>query len=179
MKRVLLAAALVVAAGRLAAQQAPAPPPADGSVAATRTLWQMMNGYVLRSAEQMPDADFAYRPTEGVRTFGQTVAHLAAAQYMFCAAATGEALRPEYDVERLRTTKAEIVQAFRESTAYCERAYAQSDAASAQGITLFGQPRTRFFALSMNAIHVGEHYGNLVTYLRMKGMVPPSSQPQQ
>lgn len=175
MKRLILATALVVAASRLSAQQAPAPP-ADASMAATRTLWQMMNGYVQRSAEQMPDADFAYKPTEGVRTFGQMVAHLAAAQYMFCAAATGEAMRPEYDVERLRTTKAEIVQAFRESTAYCERAYAQTDAASQQGITLFGQPRTRFFALTMNAIHVGEHYGNLVTYLRMKGMVPPSSQ---
>lgn len=176
MKRLILAAALVAAAGPLAAQQAPTPPSADASVAATRALWGMMNGYVLRSAEQMPEADFAYRPVDGVRTFGQMVAHLAAAQYMFCAAATGEGMRPEYDVERLRTTKAEIVQAFRESTAYCERAYAQTDAASAQGITLFGQPRTRFFALTMNAIHVGEHYGNLVTYLRMKGMVPPSSQ---
>jgi uncharacterized damage-inducible protein DinB len=176
MKRMILALALVVAAGRLAAQQAPAPPPADASVAATRALWRTMATYVQRSAEQMPDADFAYRPTESVRTFGQMVAHLAGAQYMFCAAATGDAARGEDDIERTRTTKAEIVQAFRESTAYCERAYAQTDAASAQGITLFGQPRTRFFALTMNAIHVGEHYGNLVTYMRMKGMVPPSSQ---
>lgn len=177
MKRLALPFALALCAAPLAAQQAA--PPADASVAATRALWQTMAGYVQRSAEQMPDADFAYRPVDGVRTFGQMVAHLAGAQYMFCAAATGDAARAENDIERTRTTKAAIVQAFRESTAYCERAYAQTDAASAQPITLFGQPRTRFYALTMNAVHVGEHYGNLVTYMRMKGMVPPSSQPQQ
>ncbi|MFL5386365.1 MAG: DinB family protein [Longimicrobiaceae bacterium] len=176
MKRLILPLALTLIAAPLAAQQAA---PADqGSVAATRALWRMMSGYVQRSAEQMPEADFAYRPVDGVRTFGQMVAHLAGSQYMFCAAATGDAARGEDDVERTRTTKAAIVQAFSESTAYCERAYTQADAAAAQPITLFGQPRTRFFALTMNAVHVGEHYGNLVTYMRMKGMVPPSSQPQ-
>jgi uncharacterized damage-inducible protein DinB len=180
MKRLILPLALTLIATPLAAQQAAssATPPADASMAATRALWRIMATYVQRSAEQMPDADFAYRPVESVRTFGQMVAHLAGAQYMFCAAATGDAARGEDDIERTRTTKAAIVQAFRESTAYCERAYAQTDAASAQPITLFGQPRTRFFALTMNAVHVGEHYGNLVTYMRMKGMVPPSSQPQ-
>jgi uncharacterized damage-inducible protein DinB len=181
MKRLVLPFALALCAAPLAAQQAasPAAPPADASVAATRALWQMMAAYVQRSAEQMPDADFSYRPVDGVRTFGQVVAHLAGSQYMFCAAATGDAARGEDDVERTRTGKADIVQAFRESTAYCERAYAQADASSAQPITLFGQPRTRFYALTMNAVHVGEHYGNLVTYMRMKGMVPPSSQPRQ
>jgi len=176
MQRLILPLAFVLCAAPAAAQQA-APAP-DASVASTRTLWRMMAGYVERSAEQMPEADFAYRPVDGVRTFGQVVAHVAASQFMFCAAATGDASRATDDIERTRTTKAAILQAFRESMAYCDRAYAQSDAASTQPITLFGQPRTRFFALTMNAVHVSEHYGNLVTYLRMKGMVPPSSQPQ-
>lgn len=175
MKRLILPLVMTALATPLAAQQAAAP---AGSVAATRAMWQMMEGYIDRAADQMPEADFAYRPTEGVRTFGQVVAHVAASQYMFCAAATGDAGH-QVDVEHTATTKAAIVQALRESTAYCEHAYAQADAATQQGITLFGQPRTRFFALTMNAVHVGEHYGNLVTYMRMKGMVPPSSQPQQ
>ena len=176
MKRLILPLALVLCAAPAAAQQVA--PPADANVAATRALWRMMAGYVERSAEQMPEADFAYRPVDGVRTFGQLVAHLAGSQYMFCAAATGDAARAEDDIERTRTTKADILAAFRASVEYCDRAYAQSDAATHQPITLFGQPRTRFFALTMNAVHVGEHYGNIVTYLRMKGMVPPSSQPQ-
>jgi len=177
MKRLILPFALTLCAAPLAAQQAA--PAADPQMAATRALWQIMANYVQRSAEQMPEADFAYRPVESVRTFGQMVAHVAGAQFMFCAAATGDGARGEDDVERTRTTKADILQAFRESMTYCERAYAQTDAAAAQPITLFGQPRTRFFALTMNAVHVGEHYGNLVTYMRMKGMVPPSSQPRQ
>jgi uncharacterized damage-inducible protein DinB len=176
MKRLILPLALTLCAAPLAAQQ-PASAGDAGSVAATRALWSLMAGYVQRSAEQMPEADFSYRPVDGVRSFGQVVAHVAGSQYMFCAAATGDAARTE-DVEHTRTTKAAILQAFRESMAYCERAYAQADAATAQPITLFGQPRTRFYALTMNAVHVSEHYGNLVTYMRMKGMVPPSSQPQ-
>ncbi|MDQ3081850.1 MAG: DinB family protein, partial [Gemmatimonadota bacterium] len=72
---------------------------------------------------------------------------------------------------------ADLTAALKASTANCARAYAQSDAASAGMIKLFGQDQTRLFALMLNATHNAEHYGNIVTYMRMKGMVPPSSQP--
>jgi hypothetical protein len=98
---------------------------------------------------------------------------------MFCAAAVGDSARAEDDIEKSRTTKAELVQALKESTEYCNRAYAQTDAATQQPIKLFGADRTRFFALVLNATHNGEHYGNLVTYMRTNGLVPPSSQPRQ
>jgi hypothetical protein len=65
------------------------------------------------------------------------------------------------------------------STEYCRRAYAQSDADAARAITMYGQARTRMYALALNATHDGEHYGNLITYLRIKGRVPPSSQRAQ
>lgn len=149
---------------------------AGAGVLAARASWKQMADYVTRSAEQMPEADFAYRPTASVRTFGQLVGHVAGAQQMICAAALGEKPLAEDQFEKPGMTKAALVQAMKSSTAYCERAYAQSDAAAAGMIDMFGERQSRLQALVMNAAHNGEHYGNVVTYLRMKGMVPPSSQ---
>lgn len=177
--RLFLLLGLSLTAAPAAAQtQASAPAP-DASVATVRAVWQTMAGYVTAAAEQVPDSLYAYRPTPEVRSFGQLIGHVAGAQYMFCAAALGDSARAEDDIEKSRTTKAELVQAMKESTEYCNRAYAQTDAATQQPIQLFGSERTRFFALVLNAAHDGEHYGNLVTYMRTNGLVPPSSQPRQ
>ncbi|MEK6689121.1 MAG: DinB family protein, partial [Gemmatimonadota bacterium] len=70
------------------------------------------------------------------------------------------------------------VAALKASTAYCAKAYAQTDQALQAPTEVFGQSNTRFGALVLNAIHNGEHYGNLITYLRIRGVVPPSSRPQ-
>lgn len=179
MKRfTVLMMGLSLAAAPAAAQTAAGAPAADAKVSAVRALWQQMTDYVTASAEQAPDSLYAYQPTPEVRTFGQLIGHVAGAQYMFCAAALGDSARAEDDIEKSRTTKAELVQALKESTEYCNRAYAQSDAATQDPIKLFGADRTKFFALSINATHNSEHYGNLVTYMRINGMVPPSSQRQ-
>ena len=173
---------LALAAAPAAAQQGTMQPAtnstASAAVNASRNVWQMMTRYVTAAAEQMPEADYGFKPTDSVRTFGQIIGHVAGAQFMFCAAALGEPARAEDEVEASRTTKAELVQALRESTEYCARAYAQTDAATLGTADLFGQQMPKLMVLNMNAAHNGEHYGNLVTYLRIKGMVPPSSQPQ-
>lgn len=159
-----------------AAPASVAPAPASNlGVATNRALWMQMTNNITIAAEELSEDDFAYRPVSTVRTFGQMVAHVAGAQRMFCAAALGEPLTAEDDVERTQTTKAGIVAALKASTTYCERAYQMSDAAAAASIEMFGQTQTKMFALSLNAVHNGEHYGNIVTYMRMKGMVPPSS----
>ena len=134
---------------------------------------------VTRSAEMMPETNWAYRPVATVRTFGQVVSHVAGSQFMICAAALGDPPRAEDAVDSLAKRKEEVVDAMKKSTAYCERAYAQSPVELAKTTKLFGDTMTRYAALSLNAVHNGEHYGNLVTYLRMKGMVPPSSQPSR
>ena len=85
----------------------------------------------------------------------------------------------ENQIEEKNLSKAEIVAALKKSTEYCNRAYAQSDADAQKATRLFGQEQTRFFALTLNATHNGEHYGNMVTYMRINGMVPPSSRPRQ
>jgi hypothetical protein len=152
---------------------------ADAAIAAIRGNWRSMATMVTRSAEMMPEADYAYRPVATVRTFGELIGHVAGAQFSICAAALGDKPRAENAIEKTAKTKAALVQAMKESTAYCEKAYAQNPVALAGEIELFGDKTTRYGAISLNAVHNGEHYGNLVTYLRMKGMVPPSSQPSR
>ena len=169
-----LAAALVLATP--VAVHAQAVGNADAAIAAIRGNWRSMASMVTRSAEMMPEADYGYRPVATVRTFGELIGHVAGAQFSICAAALGDKPRAEDAVEKSATTKAALVQAMKESTAYCEKAYAQNPVALAGTIELFGDRVTRYAAISLNAVHNGEHYGNLVTYLRMKGMVPPSSQ---
>ncbi len=82
-------------------------------------------------------------------------------------------------MEKSATTKATLVDALKASTACCERACAQSDAAAQASVEIFGQQRTRLWVLGMNGVHNGEHYGNLVTYLRINGIVPPASRPRR
>ena len=177
MKRLALFLLLALPARALAQEQAR--PAANPGVEALRAVWESVSGYVLRSAEEMPEAEYAFRPVGTVRTFGQQIAHVAGAQYTMCAAALGEPPKDEDEIERSMTTKAQLVAALRASSEYCRRAYSQSDADAARPITLYGQARTRMFALALNATHDGEHYGNLITYLRITGRVPPSSQRAQ
>lgn len=147
------------------------------AMSAAHESWIGATTNIQRAAEQMSDADFAFRPVATVRTFGQLVGHVAGAQKLYCATALGEKAGDEGDIEKTATTKAALVAALKSTTAYCERAYAQTDAAASAAVTVFGQKTTRLGALIDNASHNAEHYGNIVTYMRIKGMVPPSSQP--
>jgi uncharacterized damage-inducible protein DinB len=147
-------------------------------VGSTRSEWVSIVGYITKAAEQMPEADYAFKPTPVVRSFGQLIGHLADGQTVICNAALAEqSTAKEGDIENAVTAKADLIAALRKSTELCNRAYAQPDAATTGMTKLFGQDRTRFAALLRNTIHDGEHYGNIVTYFRLKGMVPPSSQP--
>jgi uncharacterized damage-inducible protein DinB len=152
--------------------------PANAGVAAIRAMWEGQSGYLLRAAEQMPEADYAFKPVATVRTFGQLIGHVAGSQNAICSMALGEAEKSEDEIEKSMSTKAQLIAALRASSEYCRRAYAQSDADAAREATVFGDMQTRMNALALNAVHDGEHYGNIVTYLRIKGMVPPSSQPR-
>ena len=173
MKRALISTALLCFAGPAFAQGAAAP--AATGVATSRAVWQIMSNYFTKSAEQVPEADYSYKPVETVRSFGQLVGHVAGAQNMFCAAALGETQKSEDDIEKTVTTKAALVAAHKASNEYCKKAYAMSDADAAGMTKLFGSDNSKMFTLMLNATHVGEHYGNAVTYMRMKNMVPPSS----
>ena len=172
MKRITIAL-LFVAVPAFA--QAPVQNP---GVASAREVWNGMTQNIIKSAEQVPEADYSFKPVSTVRSFGELIGHVAGAQYMFCAAAIGDAPKAENDVEKSVKTKAGLVAAIKASTDYCKKAYDQTDLMSARSTKLFGQDKTRLYALTLNAAHNGEHYGNIVTYMRLKSMVPPSSAPR-
>ncbi|MEP7065906.1 MAG: DinB family protein [Gemmatimonadota bacterium] len=168
---------LALPASTLHAQNSATSP--DQAVGTSRTLWQQLSGFVTEAAQDMPENKYGYRPTKDVRTFGELIAHVAGSQYSFCATALGDSARAEDDIEKQKkTSKAELVAAMKASNDYCARAYQQTDEASAGKVKMFGQDRTRLYALMINATHDAEHYGNIITYLRLNGMVPPSSKRQ-
>lgn len=176
MKTILLLAslAIVTVPRGTQAQGGGSANPVNGGVGRE---WQQISGYIARAAEQMPESDYAFRPTPEVRSFAQLIGHLAGGQFLICSAALGETSKSAENEFEKKTSKAELTAAFRASNEYCARAYAQPDAAGSMPTKLFGADATRYTALLRNAVHDGEHYGNIVTYLRLKGMVPPSSQP--
>lgn len=173
MKRLLLLLTITLCASPAAGQTGDAQ--ANSALGAVRPLYATAQRYLLAAAEQMPEADYGFRPTEEVRSFGQLIGHVANAQYLICSGALGEANPATGNYEEV-TEKAALVEALRGSNELCDRAYQQGDEAVTGTMQLFGQERTKLYALSLNAVHDWEHYGNIVTYLRIKGMVPPSSQ---
>lgn len=135
-----------------------------------------LKGLMARSAEKMPEENYGFKPVDTVRSYGQIVGHLADAQYEFCSMALGEK-SPGLDIEHTKTSKADLIAALNTAFAYCDNAYGgMTDASATQTIKLFGNDAPRMSALIVNNMHNMEHYGNLVTYMRMKGIVPPSSE---
>jgi uncharacterized damage-inducible protein DinB len=178
MRSALLVLAAILGSGLSTSIQAQNGASGTAAVSTARLLWEPMIGYITAVAEELPENKYSYKPTPEVRSFGEMFGHVAGAQYMFCAMATGEPPRQEDDIEKSKKSKADLVAALKASTEYCNKAYAQDDKAAQGKIKLFGQERTRLHALGMNATHDAEHYGNLVTYMRINKMVPPSSRRQ-
>ena len=110
------------------------------------------------------------------------LAHIANANYAYCSRAKGEANPNRADFEKTATTKADLAKALADAFAYCEPVYASmTDATLVELRTVPGPNNTtrqvaRGQMLIANLAHNNEHYGNLVTYLRAKGLVPPSSE---
>jgi len=102
---------------------------------------------------------------------------VANANYLFCSTVKAEKNPSTADFEKT-TSKADLVKAIKDAFAYCDGAYQMSDTkANTEQVTFFGSMTgSRLWALMFNVAHNSEHYGNLVTYFRLKGMVPPSSQ---
>ncbi len=132
---------------------------------------------LLRSAEKMPEENYSFKPTDAVRSFGQILGHVADAQYMFCSIALGEK-NPALKIEQTKTSKADLIAALKDAFAYCDKAYdGMTDVSATQMVTLFGGDTPKLGVLTVNNVHTIEHYGNLVTYLRIKNIVPPTSEP--
>jgi uncharacterized damage-inducible protein DinB len=148
-------------------------------VATAKGLHDLIKTNILKSTDSMPEAKYSYRPVDSVRTYAQVLMHIADAQYLFCRTVKdGKGTNNGIEKSAL-ASKGEIVKALTDAFAYCDSVYAGlTDADSAAMVNMFGTQRTKLGILSFNTAHAFEHYGNLVTYLRMNGIVPPSSEGQ-
>jgi len=175
MRRIVLAMVGIALTASAAAAQNPVSDSLRGG-------WNGVKRNINESAELMPEENYSFKPTPDVRSFGEILAHVAGASYVFCASAKGEKTPFAEDYfEKNAKTKAAIVKATNDAIAYCDGAFtALTDATAAEMVSRpFGTgdvPRTN--PLIGQIGHDNEHYGNLVTYFRLKGMVPPSSRRQ-
>jgi uncharacterized damage-inducible protein DinB len=137
--------------------------------------YDIVKGYITRAAEKMPEEHYGFKPTKDVRSFGQLVAHIADASFGFCSAVAGD--KPpmggfDGSIEKSTTTKAGF--------AYCDKAYAStSDNTATVMVKGFWGELPKLSVLDFNTAHNFEHYGNIVTYMRLKDLVPPSSEPRK
>ncbi|QXD14088.1 DinB family protein [Rhodocaloribacter litoris] len=159
---------------RLHAQEAT--PPENPVITSLKGLHDITVTNLLKTAEMLDEKMYAYRPTDEVRTAGQILAHVANAQFFFCATAAGEANPNTRNYEETATTRDAILAALKDGFDYCTGVYARlTDAEGSQMRDLFGRKMAASAILAFNAAHNYEHYGNLVTYMRLNGIVPPSS----
>jgi len=182
MRKVLWTMAALGLALSLASRAGGAPQAASQNPVsdAMRAQWNSVKNYYLKSAQQMPGEGYGFKPAPEVRSFGGIIAHVAGANYLICAGARGE--KPPYTesyFEDNAKTKADIVKAATDSVTYCDRAFSSATDANLGDMVdaPFGDKKqARASLLILNVAHVNEHYGNLVTYFRLKNMMPPSSQ---
>ena len=168
---------LALALAGPAAQQPAAPPAGSPMVSSIRGGYELVKGHILKAAEQVSEEDYAFKATPDVRSMGQLFAHIADANFGVCSAATGSKEGAMSGTEKSKTAKKDIVEALQASFKFCDAAFDGMTDAKANETTKFFLPgtHTRLGLLSFNAMHDWEHYGNIVTYMRLKGMVPPSS----
>jgi len=140
-------------------------------------LKQNYNGIkndVTRSSEKMSEADYAFKATPQVRNFGEIVTHIAEIQILLCGMAKGE---QKHVSNPKASAKAESEAMLKEAFDYCDPVYnGLTDTSATETVKMFGRDRSRFGVLDFGVIHDNEMYGQMVVYLRLKGLVPSSSE---
>jgi len=135
---------------------------------------------LIEAADAMPAAEFAFKPTPQVRSYAELLGHVTMANYFFCSMAKGEPIPVKINVEKTVSDKPGVVKALGDALAYCDGVYKETTDANANQRVKASGPggatdTTRALVLMFNTTHNNEHYGNVVLYLRLKGIVPPST----
>jgi len=168
------------AGGGQRGQGAPAAPPVSTS-AEVLGMYNNIASFITRTAAMVPADKYRWAPTSEVRSYARLFAHIIDDNNGACAAVAGVTPAPaRLDTHTVDVgwvphtmTKADLEKALADSVALCQKAFAAVDQANM--MQMQGR-RTKIGALIYNTSHINEHYGNLVTYLRLNGLVPPSSQ---
>lgn len=173
----MMKSAAVALIGLLCVSGAAAAQDANPMTAATKAQYDLIKGNVTKAAAKMADADYAFAPTPEVRSLGRLLGHIANANYMICAVAAGEKSPSTSDIEKTATSKADLAKALEGAFAYCDGVFAKmTDTAGLEKVKYFLGEQPKLAVLAFNNAHNMEHYGNIVTYMRIKGVVPPSSE---
>ena len=181
MKHLLLAAATALAVnGNIVWAQAPAAGSDPGNMTrfsrGIKARYDNIKRDVVEAADAVPEPEYTFKPTPQVRSFGEIIGHIADTQNYFCSVAAGS--NPEYadTLEKSAKSKADLVKGLKDSVAKCDDVYAKTDAANVLSVVKAGKgDALRGMILLDNVSHDNEHYGNIVTYMRLKGHVPPST----
>lgn len=181
MRKLTILIILIATAAVALAQGSPKPAApvtqANPFTAHTKLNYWGGKAVLLRTAEQVPEEYYSFKPTDAVRSFGQILGHVADAQYYFCSSARGEK-NPLPNIEKTKTSKADLIAALKDAFAYCDKAYeGMTDSSGTEMVKVMGFDTPKLGVLIANNQHISEHYGNLVTYMRLKNIVPPSSDP--
>ena len=167
-----------------AQQQKPAPQPPPTIASVLDKELGVVEQQVVSAAEAMPEDKYGFAPTngefKGARTFGEQARHIAAANHMFFGTFFGE--KADFEVVTKGpasvTTKAQIVQYLKDSFAKGHKAIATITAENAVTVldnAPFPLVNTRLALASFACAHSFDHYGQMVEYLRMNGIIPPAS----
>jgi uncharacterized damage-inducible protein DinB len=145
-------------------------------MAAIKAQHDVAKGYILKTAEMLPENLYSFRATPDVRTIAQLIGHITDATNMICGGAGG-GTPPSVNAEKSMSTKAQLTKALADAMASCDKVIADMDDKKAMETTKFfvGGTSTRGMIIAFNTAHNFEHYGNLVTYMRLNKIVPPST----
>jgi len=172
--------ALFVMPADSAAQQMAAP--AGQSFTLSDTMqrgYQGLQRDLADAAEKMPEEHYGFRPTPDIKPFGQLVAHAALAQFRTCAILKGEPDPRKEEKEETSRTKREAIALLKASTAYCDPAVTALTDATVTELMPMGQNRVAKGLIPAElAAHGMEMYGTMAVYLRLKGIVPPTTERQ-
>jgi hypothetical protein len=152
------------------------PPPSTGPASEVLRSYTALKPNVIKAAEKMPEADFQFRPTPDIRTFARIVNHITEAQAHTCTSLNGTAFDARM-VPSDTADKATIVAALKASFDECDKAYAALTEANVTEMLPYQKAkRSRIGFAWGNVSHDNEQYAELSTYLRLKGIVPPTAE---
>ena len=159
------------------AQMAQGAPQTISLAAGLQRSYEGIKRNLTEMSEKMAEADYSFMTTKDVRTFGQLMGHAANSQFNACAAARGMANPNQGNDNEKKATKAEFVKALADSFAFCDDAFKALTDASAVEMVKQGQNSVARGSVLANLIaHSNEVYGTAIPYMRMKGLVPPSTE---
>ncbi|MBV8903552.1 MAG: DinB family protein [Acidobacteriia bacterium] len=139
----------------------------------TKNSYTGIKNTLIRAAEKMPEENYSFRTAPEVRTYGEMITHVADVQFALCGMAKGEQKEAKAPAEK---TKAAASAYLKSSFDYCDGVYnSMTDSAGMAKVKMFGRDLTKLGVLNFNIAHDNEMYGTMVAFLRLKGIVPPSS----